>query len=44
MAFIPLGALYVNRVKTTKTKIKNKVPISKSISNTPHNIYNFLIF
>ncbi|MFG1661742.1 MULTISPECIES: hypothetical protein [Staphylococcus] len=35
MAFIPLGALYVNRVKITKTKIKNKVPISKSISNIP---------
>ncbi|MCC3680370.1 hypothetical protein LLE81_06270 [Staphylococcus epidermidis] len=44
MALIPLGALYVNRVKITKTKIKNKVPISKSISNTPHNTYNYLIF
>nr|WP_228446528.1 hypothetical protein [Staphylococcus epidermidis] len=27
--------MYVNRVKITKTKIKNKVPISKSISNNP---------
>ncbi|MDA2800955.1 hypothetical protein PAK32_01740, partial [Staphylococcus aureus] len=27
MARIPLGALYVNNVKITKTKNKNKVPI-----------------
>ncbi|HGZ6489275.1 hypothetical protein RPM80_03575, partial [Staphylococcus aureus] len=26
MARIPLGALYVNNVKITKTKNKNKVP------------------
>ncbi|WP_394851464.1 hypothetical protein [Staphylococcus haemolyticus] len=31
MARIPLGALYVNNVKIIRTKIKNKVPISKSI-------------
>ncbi|HHE7466596.1 TPA: hypothetical protein ACPFG9_001928, partial [Staphylococcus aureus] len=28
---MPLGALYVNNVKMTKTKNKNKVPINKSI-------------
>ncbi|HHJ5082086.1 TPA: hypothetical protein ACQKXP_000953, partial [Staphylococcus aureus] len=28
---MPLGALYVNNVKITKTKNKNKVPINKSI-------------
>ncbi|MEI5742816.1 hypothetical protein WB049_30025, partial [Staphylococcus aureus] len=27
MARIPLGALYVNNVKITKTKNKNNVPI-----------------
>ncbi|MDQ7180227.1 hypothetical protein RCF41_07355, partial [Staphylococcus aureus] len=27
---MPLGALYVNNVKITKTKNKNKVPINKS--------------
>ncbi|MDT3914339.1 hypothetical protein RPM13_10605, partial [Staphylococcus aureus] len=27
---MPLGALYVNNVKITKTKNKNKVPIIKS--------------
>ncbi|HHA6206484.1 hypothetical protein [Staphylococcus aureus] len=40
MARIPLGALYVNNVKITKTK--NKVPIIKSITIDPH--YDNFIF
>ncbi|HFD6073774.1 TPA: hypothetical protein ACF5HS_000561, partial [Staphylococcus aureus] len=39
MARIPLGALYVNNVKMTKTKNKNKVPINKSIKHDPHYDY-----
>ncbi|HHM3954446.1 hypothetical protein FVP11_02385 [Staphylococcus aureus] len=42
MARIPLGALYVNNVKITKTKNKNKVPINKSITIDPH--YDNFIF
>ncbi|UMT81834.1 hypothetical protein ML437_01265 [Staphylococcus roterodami] len=45
MACIPLGALYVNNVKMTKTKNKNKVPINKSIKHDPHydNLYSIPI-
>lgn len=42
MARIPLGALYVNNVKITKTKNKNNVPINKSITIDPH--YDNFIF